>query len=293
MRRARELGISILIQSDPEYPSLLKEIPDPPIVLYSQGAPLSADALTIVGTRRASPYGLKYTERFCRELASAGCLLVSGLARGIDSAVHRTALDVQKQSCAVLPTGLLSLYPAVNRDLAKRILSNGGTLLSEFPLERSVRKFHFPVRNRILAGITRGTFVTEAPAKSGALITAFLAVEYDRLVWTLPHSLGRFSGVGCLRLLRCGAIPVTAASEILEDLRIPVARSSSSSSQQDATNNADIKKILEVLDPDGGTIEELMEATALEPGTLYTYLMKLELAGQIHCDFHGRYRIRG
>lgn len=182
--------IKILTINDESYPQLLKEIYDPPVVLFCKGILLSQDnfGLAVVGSRQLSDYGKRVTEKFAFELASCGITIVSGLARGIDSVAHISALSAQGRTIAVLGSGILKIYPPENKKLSEQIIQRGA-ILSEFYPETPPKRENFPKRNRIISGMTIGTLVTEATTNSGALITAKLALEQGREVFAVPGIL--------------------------------------------------------------------------------------------------------
>lgn len=205
-----------------EYPALLKEIARPPLVLYVKGEPavLSQYALAVVGTRIPTTYGLKMAEDFGAQLAGLGIVVVSGLARGIDTAAHKGALQ-QGKTVAVLGSGLLDVYPRENIKLAGEIVENGA-LISEFPLMTSPAKDNFPRRNRIVSGLCRGVLVVEAAQRSGALITAHLAAEQNREVFALPGKADSSLSRGTHQLIKEGAKLVECLDDILEELNIEI-----------------------------------------------------------------------
>ena len=217
---AAEHGLRIICQADPDYPEGLKRIADPPIVLYVKGELLPTDALAIaiVGTRRCTIYGSEQARRFGELLAQAGFTIVSGLARGIDAFAHHGAVDADGRSIAVFGRGLDEIYPPDNRALAEKLLEHGAWL-SELPVRTAVRRENFPTRNRIIAGLTLGTLVVEAPQRSGALITARLANEYNREVFAVPGRVQDPTSFGSNALIRDGAAKlVTCLDDILEEL---------------------------------------------------------------------------
>ncbi|HUU96274.1 MAG TPA: DNA-processing protein DprA [Phycisphaerae bacterium] len=217
---AAEHGLRIICQADPDYPEGLKRIADPPIVLYVKGELLPTDALAIaiVGTRRCTIYGSEQARRFGELLAQAGFTVVSGLARGIDAFAHHGAVDADGRSIAVFGRGLDEIYPPDNRALAEKLLEHGAWL-SELPVRTAVRRENFPSRNRIIAGLTLGTLVVEAPQRSGALITARLANEYNRGVFAIPGRVQDPTSFGSNALIRDGAAKlVTCLDDILEEL---------------------------------------------------------------------------
>jgi len=218
-RMARN-GYRLLVLGEPDYPPLLSAIPDPPIALTVRGELLREDALglSIVGSRRATPYGRDTALRLSRDLASFGLTIVSGLARGIDAAGHEGALEASGRTIAVLGSGLDDLYPREHRRLADRIAERGA-ILSELDLDEPPLARNFPRRNRIITGLTLGTLVVEAAAKSGSLISARLALEQDREVFAVPGPVSSPSSEGVHALLRDGARLVTRAEDVLEEFR--------------------------------------------------------------------------
>jgi len=213
-------GVRIVCRADPEYPPGLRQIPDAPIVLYIKGEYRETDAvaLAIVGTRRCSIYGSEQARRFGELLAGAGFTIVSGLTRGIDAFAHHGAVDAGGRSVAVLGNGLTEIYPPENRALAEKLLQNGAWA-SELPMQAAVRAENFPSRNRIIAGMTLGTLVIEAPQRSGALITARLANDYNREVFAIPGRLQEPAAEGTNALIRDGiAKLVTNLDDLLNEL---------------------------------------------------------------------------
>jgi len=217
---AEQHGVRIICRADDDYPPGLRQIADAPIVLYVKGEllPTDAVAIAIVGTRTCSIYGGEQARRFGELLAGAGFTVVSGLARGIDAFAHHGAVDAGGRSLAVMGMGLTEVYPPENRPLAERILENGAWL-SELPMQAAVRRENFPIRNRIIAGMTLGTLVVEAPRHSGALITARLANEYNREVFAVPGRAQDPLAFGTNELIRSGCAKLTTCLEdILEEL---------------------------------------------------------------------------
>ncbi len=215
----RENDISILDQTDEQYPAPLKEIHDPPPILFSQGRLTAADsiAIAIVGTRHATHYGKTVTERLARGLAMAGFTIVSGLARGIDAAAHRGALQAGGRTIAVLGGGLLRMYPPEHAGLAAEI-RNQGALLSEALPMNAPKSGSFPKRNRIVTGLSLGLIVVEAGDRSGALISARLAMEQNREVFAVPGRIDSRMSRGCHRLIRDGAKLVESVDDVLDEL---------------------------------------------------------------------------
>lgn len=213
---AEKHGFSVIPQNDSRYPGLLKQIPDPPILLYAWGTLKEIDLLAaaIVGTRLCSPYGVIQAARFAAGIVSAGFTVVSGLAKGIDTAAHQGALRAKGRTIAVLGSGLLDIYPVENRKLAERIASSGA-VVSELPLRMRPDRQNFPKRNRIISGLSRAVLVVEAGNRSGALITASLALEQGREVFALPGPVDQEMSLGTNNLLKEGAQIATAPEDIL------------------------------------------------------------------------------
>lgn len=221
VRRAASESVRIETLADPGYPAALREIPDPPPVLYIGGT-LGADdeaRLAIVGSRRASDYGLEAAELLAADLARAGAVIVSGLARGIDARAHRGALDAGGRTLAVLGSGLGRVYPGEHRLLARRIAEKGGAVLSEYPFEMPPLSHCFPRRNRVISGLCAGTVVVEAAKASGALGTARLALEQGREVFAVPGPVTLPTSIGTNGLLRAGAAHIACvAQDVLDEL---------------------------------------------------------------------------
>ncbi len=232
-------AISLILRNDPRYPPLLREIPRPPQGIHVRGSlsaisvPIvpavpsprttaAAIAIAIVGTRRASPEGKTIAHRFARELAAAGCTIVSGLAFGIDAAAHEGCLAAGGKTIAVLAGGLDGVYPRNHARLAERILATGGGLVSEYPPGAAPYPSRFIERNRIISGLARGTLIVEAPPHSGALTTARQAALANRDVFAVPGSIAHDHFAGSHALIRQGATLVTAAHDILEEYGLAV-----------------------------------------------------------------------
>lgn len=206
--------------SDPEYPQLLWEIPDPPPVLYHHGNVnkwSEETAIAIIGTRNPSSYGRKWARKIATALAEHGFIVVSGLAEGIDAVAHQTCLEAGGISLAVVGTGVDKVYPAKHLQLYQELLKTGA-VISEYPHGTTPEKSHFPQRNRIIAGLCRASIVIEAPVRSGALITAYQANEYGRDVYALPGALDTEQAIGCLQLINRGAQIILGINELLESL---------------------------------------------------------------------------
>jgi DNA processing protein len=217
--RIKEFGASVITQSSPEYPRQLLELYNPPVVLYVWGTVTQQDwqAISVVGSRKTSHYGVESAKKLSYQLAYAGLTVVSGLARGIDTAAHQGALAAKGRTIAVIGSGLQELYPPENAGLAEKI-AESGAVVSEYPMGFPPSTQTFPYRNRIVAGWSRGLLVVEAGLKSGALITAEQAVEAGRLVYAVPGQIDRPTSFGSNRLIQQGAKLIMSASDILDDL---------------------------------------------------------------------------
>ncbi len=218
LKRIEKFGCTIITQDDEMYPELLREIYDPPIVLYVKGELKTADhhAIAMVGTRQSTLYGRQSAERLSRQLAASGITVVSGGARGIDSISHEGAMKGGGRTIAVLGTGLDIVYPAENFELFQRIAEQGA-VITQFPFGRKGSKQSFPIRNRIVAGMTQGTIVVEANRKSGALITASLAAEGGRTVFAVPGRIDSPRSAGCHDLIKQGAQLCESAEDVLAE----------------------------------------------------------------------------
>lgn len=219
MLRLDSLGIRMIQWGTEKYPPLLSNIADPPPLLYVKGTLLQEDerSVAVVGSRQGSAYGLNVCKKLCRELAWQGWTVVSGMARGIDSAAHMGALKGGGRTLAVWGTGLDVVYPVENRKLSQQI-AGSGAIISEFPLGTPPEPGNFPVRNRIISGLSLGVVVVEAAAKSGSLITARMALEQDRQVFAVPGPIGRPGVEGAHRLIKEGAKLVERAEDVIEEL---------------------------------------------------------------------------
>jgi len=219
---ARDSGIKIITFLDQEYPQALREIPSRPIVLYCSGqiSSLANLAIGIVGSRRASFYGLNNAEIFAAELSRRGFTIVSGMARGVDTYAHRGALKAKGTTVAVMGSGFNHIYPEENRDLAREISACAGAVISEFPMETVPLAQNFPRRNRLISGLSRGILITEAARNSGALITADFALEQGREVFALPGRIDAVGSVGTNALIKQGAKMVTSCQDILEEFNL-------------------------------------------------------------------------
>ncbi len=225
LARMKRAGVRAITMASDEYPRLLGHVTSAPPLLFARGRLRPEDdvAVAIVGTRRATAYGLDMTARLAHDLAAAGVTIVSGLAYGVDTAAHRAALDAGGRTIAVLGSGPDTIYPPQNRSLAERIIQ-AGALVSEYPVGVKPDARNFPARNRIISGMSRGVIVVEAPTSSGAMLTASFAADQGRDVFAVPGPATAASSAGCHALIRNGATLVTDADQVLEQLDLASAK---------------------------------------------------------------------
>ena len=285
----KKRDLSFLTIDDPQYPKSLREIPDAPVFLYWRGdlTILDQPCIALVGTREMSDYGRRVTESFVPGLVQAGLVTVSGLALGIDALVARETMHAGGRTAAVLGHGLSKIYPQENARLAEEIVENGGLYLSEFPLDAIPGKFTFPARNRIIAGLSLGTVVLEAPLGSGALITADLSLDYGREVFVVPGQIFDPNYAGCHQMLGKGhAKLVGSVADILAELGV-VAREVSQVSY-DPKSPAE-SALLKVLTTMPQTSDDLMERSGLPAAQVASTLTMMELAGAVKQAGNGQW----
>lgn len=288
----------VLPLNDPLYPPQLKQIDEPPLLLFVKGSPevLLLPQLAVVGSRQASKGGLENTAAFCGNLVKKGWVITSGLAAGIDAAAHQSAINEQGQTVAVMGTGINQIYPKANQQLAKSI-TESGAVVSEFPLNTGPNAHNFPRRNRIIAGLSLGTLVVEAAKKSGTLITARQTLEQGRPVMAIPGSIHNPHAKGCHALIKQGAKLVESAADITEELAPSVAMLSDQLQQQLALQSDDQlenetaahtlpitekeQSILDAMGFDPIGFDELVSLATQEAAELNATLMALELSGWI------------
>lgn len=281
MERIAGAGVSVLTRADSGYPRLLAQIPAPPPVLYLRGNLLPEDevAVAIVGTRRMTPYGREMATRLGGDLAAAGVTVVSGLARGVDAAAHRAALAAGGRTLAVLGSGPDVVYPQEHTELAARVAEQGA-VLADYPPGRQPDAPNFPARNRIVAGLSLGVIVVEAPARSGALITVDFAADQGRDVFAVPGGVLTPSSAGCLRLLRDGARLVTSADDVLEDLNLG-RRREQVAVQHVLPLDEDERRLVALLGGEPQHIDELAAAADRPVAEIGALLMTMELKGLV------------
>jgi DNA processing protein len=284
--RLRELGLRWLARRDADFPPALAAIFDPPPGLFLRGAAeaelLAAPSAAVVGARSCSPYGSHVARLLGRELAAAGLVVVSGMARGIDGEAHRGALEAGGQTVAVLGCGVDRDYPAAHADLAAQICERG-LIVSEYAPGVEPAPWRFPARNRIIAGLAAATIVVEARERSGALITADLALEEGREVFAVPGEITSALSDGTNRLLTLGAAPLTCVQDVLRSFGIEQAEAPAADVSEPARN------VLARLRDAPADADELAHATKLEAGALAAALTELEVAGLV-AEAAGVYR---
>lgn len=273
----------------PEYPPLLREIPDPPLALHYVGdlSLLARPSIAVVGSRRATPYGVNAAAQLARDVASAGLVVVSGMARGIDAAAHHAALDAGGTTIAVLGTGIDVIYPRGNMRLFRRIAEHG-LVISEFPPGTPPKPENFPMRNRVISGLTLGSVIVEATRRSGSLITARLAAEQNREVFAVPGSIFSAGAEGTHRLIQYGAKLVHDVDDILAELPGQFQRAMKADEPEP---DSPLREILAVLTRDEGVhVDTIAERAG---GNVAEALLQLELGGWVRALPGARYvRIR-
>jgi DNA processing protein len=290
IERARQLGINILSINDEQYPPLLRQLPDPPPVLYVYGQLIPSDtSVAIVGSRNSTPYGETITRTLAQDLANNQITIVSGMARGIDTSAHKGALDANGRTVAVMGCGLETVYPAENKALFHSIAKNNGAVISEFSMGARPEAYHFPSRNRIISGMSMGTIVVEAGNKSGSLITARLALEQNRQVFAVPGQVHSQMTEGTHRLIKQGAKLIENAQDVLEDLGpflnahlqvLPEKKMSSR--EKDVPPMDSIEKLIwEQLTIDPKYIDDIQHQMDITSSDLSVQLLQMEMKGLV------------
>ncbi len=279
-RLVKKHKVNVISIFDRDYPEILKNIYSPPIILYVKGniAPQDKTAVAFVGSRKASHYGINMCQKLSAGLAGLGATIVSGLARGIDSAAHNGALSSEGRTLAVLGNGLAAVYPPENKRLADEIV-HSGALISEFPMETPPYRQNFPIRNRIISGLSLGVIIVEAAKKSGALITAACALEQGRDVFAVPGKAGIATSMGTHRLIKEGARLVENIDDIIDELNlISFATDTSSNAKANGTKlNTLERKIYDILSDEPEHIDDIMQKAELPVSEVMTLLLKLEV----------------
>ncbi len=306
--RVREMGASVVVRGDAEYPSPLLEIYDPPLLLYIKGnlEVLNSVGLAVVGTRHPTPYGIGMAERLSCDLAARGITIISGMARGIDTAAHRGALNAHGRTLAVWGTGIDEVYPKENRKLSEQILASGGAIISEFPLGTFPAEQNFPLRNRIISGLSVGVLVVEGGEFSGTRITARCALEQGREVFAVPGNVTNKQSWSPNTLIKQGAALIATWEDVWEELPAdtrlaltppeqPASEEGGSASLFQAADLAPAeKRVLALLRADEPThIDLIIERlrSHLSSAEIFTALFELELASRIR-QLPGKYYVR-
>lgn len=276
-----KLNIKVVTIKSKYYSKLLKEIDTPPLMLYCRGnlELLNSDCLAVVGTRRATNYGKSMCKKIIGEVATQGITIVSGLAEGIDTVAHTSTLEVKGKTIAVLGSGLMHIYPSSNEGLYNKIIESGGLIISEYkPSEPSVT-YHFPIRNRIIAGLSKATFIVEATEKSGSMHTKNYALEYNREVFALPARINDIYSVGCNKIIRNGQARMLLGSEDIIDFYGK--KCVSNNNVKCIQLSYEEQMIYDVLDLNEMAIDDIISKTKMETKTLLTMLMRMEIKGII------------
>ncbi len=282
LRKIDDRELTIITQEDDVYPQLLRESPSPPLVLYVWGQLLKRDsnAIGVIGSRQATHYGVSAARKMSFQLAYTGYTVVSGLARGIDTAAHEGALAAKGRTVAVIGSGIGKLYPPENQALAEKISQNGA-VVTEFPVDYPPDRQSFPLRNRIVAGWCSGQLVVEAPARSGALITVQQAVDMGRTIYAVPGPIDRPTSMGCNRLIQQGAKLVVSGDDILDDLMTLFPTAPQAPKLQESAPAVELSgdelTVFTALGTEQPHIDEIIRATGLPPGQVSSTLMRLEM----------------
>jgi DNA processing protein len=284
LKRIADFGCHVLISSDENYPALLREIYDPPLVLYVKGALTAKDknAVAMVGSRQTTHYGIETARKLAYQLAYVGVTVVSGGARGIDTAAHQGALSAKGRTIAVLGTGINLVFPTENAELFQRISENGA-VITQFPFNRPADKQTFPIRNRIVAGMTLGTVVVEANSTSGALITANMAVEAGRQIFAVPGRIDSPRSKGCRDLIKKGAKLCEGVEDILSEFEylFPASNRPASPGETSVLPALELseneKLVYDALNQDESSTDEVIRKTGLPSSAVSAALFSLEM----------------
>lgn len=292
MKLADRGGVKVLTKADDDYPPLLKELSDAPLCLYVRGKldPQNNLVIGIVGSRRVTNYGKKMAEYLSSSAVYAGWTVVSGLAFGIDAAAHQAAIDAKGKTFAVLGGGLARIFPQEHVPLARKIVEGGGAIISEFPMEFPPNRRSFPMRNRIISGLSKGVIVVEAGVSSGALITAKFAIEQNRLVFAVPGQADNPQAKGCNNLIKQGAKLTETFEDIIEEFEFsPSMRPAKTQNEnaehtnleetaiKDLTLTEEEHKVISLLETGEKTADSLSLETEMPAGKLLALLMKMEM----------------
>ena len=282
LQRIGDFGATVITQNSPEYPKALREIHSPPIVLYVWGEiqPRDHHAIAVIGARRTTHYGMESAKKLSYQIAYAGLTVISGLARGIDTAAHHGAIAAKGRTIAVIGSGLMEIYPPENRALAEKIRNGNGAVVSEFSMQIQPDRQTFPMRNRIISGWSHGILVVEAGLNSGALITASQAIEQGRSVYAVPGYINAPSAMGSNRLIQQGAKLVMSAGDILDDLEVllPEAKPSPDAAVRPLPDlSSDERRVYDAIEAAETPIDRIAAKCDLPSGTVSSTLLRLEL----------------
>lgn len=290
--RVERSGATMLTLADDHYPRLLREIPSPPPVIYIKGEiqPEDETAIGVVGTRRATRYGQEMTRRLSSGLAAAGVAIVSGLARGVDGIAHSEAIEAGGRTLAVLGCGVDQLYPPEHRKLSEQVIENGA-LVSEFPIGTRPEARNFPIRNRLISGMSLGVLVVEAPRKSGALITSTFAADQGRTVFAVPGSAMSSASEGTLQLLRDGAALAATVDDVLQELNLERRHAAIENRRLLPDASGDERRILQTIEGEPRHIDEIAIDTGINISQLSAMLLQMQLKGLVR-DTGGQHYAR-
>ncbi|MFA6562587.1 MAG: DNA-processing protein DprA [Verrucomicrobiia bacterium] len=283
LKRIADFGARVLTLDDPDYPANLREIYDPPLALYVKGTlePRDKHAIAIVGSRQTTYYGLESARKLAYQLAYAGMTIVSGLARGIDSAAHQGALAANGRTLAVLGTGLDIVYPPENGALYEKIASGGGAIMTQFPFGVRPDTQHFPLRNRIVSGLSLGIIVVEAGVPSGALITANMALDQGRQVFAVPGKIDSPQSKGCHRLIKSGAKLVEDAEDVLSEFEDLFPKSSRPDAPPADAPTLELsqaeQKVFDAMGDDETDLDHVIRQSGLTSAEVFATLLRLEM----------------
>jgi len=282
LERVRQFGASVMTAESPLYPRQLREIHAPPIVLYVWGELTERDqhAIAVIGSRRTTHYGMESAKKLSYQLAYAGLTVISGLARGIDTAAHQGAIAAKGRTIAVIGSGLSKLYPPENAPLAEKIRDGNGAIVSEFSMEIEPDRQTFPMRNRIISGWSHGILVVEAGLNSGALITVSQALEQGRSIYAVPGHINAPSAQGSNRLIQQGAKLVMDASDLLDDLQIllPETKPSPEAAVRALPQlTPEERRVYDAIEANETSIDAIATRCDLPSGTVSSTLLRLEL----------------
>lgn len=282
LARTQEAGIELLNWESPSYPTYLREIPDPPPLLYMRGSLQEIDqwAVAVVGTRRLTRYGRQVAQDLVTGLVQNKVTVISGLARGIDAVAHKTAVEMGGRTIAVLGSGLDHIYPAENRRLAHQIATEHGALLTEYALGVKPEAKNFPPRNRVISGLSMGTIVVEAGERSGALITADFAVEQNREVFAVPGNITSPASRGPNRLIQQGAKLVRNVEDVLEELKISMV-AAKTAVQMALPETSEEAAVYAELSAQPAHVDDICRATGLPTAVVGSTLTVMELKGMV------------